>query len=72
MSFPERLQALQKERKVTKKNVFQSIGMSKAGYYLYEQGEREPTLSKLVALSNFFNVSIDYLVGRTNNPQIAK
>lgn len=72
MSFPERLKSLQAERGVTKKKVYQTIGMSPAGYYLYEQGEREPTLSKLVALSNFFNVSVDYLIGRTDNPQIVR
>lgn len=69
MSFPERLKSLRKESNVEAREVFQSTGLSRAAYYMYEKGEREPTLSRLVALSNFFNVSIDYLAGRTDNPQ---
>ena len=68
MSFPERLNALQKERSIYKKDVCKAVGLSKTSYYRYETGEREPTSSILTALANYFNVSIDYLVGRTDNP----
>ena len=68
MSFPERLNSLQKERGVDKKEVFNAVGLSRSAYYTYETGEREPSLSTLTAIANFFNVSLDYLVGRSNNP----
>jgi len=35
----------------------------------YEAGESSPTLEKLEALANVFDVSLDYLCGRTNDPQ---
>ena len=44
--------------------------MSPLGYQRYEYGTREPAYQKLLALADFFNVSLDYLVGRTNNPKV--
>lgn len=68
MRFSDRLTNLQKERNLDKKDVFQSIGLSRTAYYRYENGEREPTASTLIALADYFNVSLDYLVGRSDNP----
>lgn len=68
MSFPERLKFLRKERRVGAKDVYQSAGLSQAAYYYYERGEREPNLTSLSALADYFNVSADYLLGRSNNP----
>lgn len=36
----------------------------------YETGEREPGISELIRIADYFGVSIDYLVGRTDNPKI--
>ena len=68
MSFPERLTELRKERQLTQKQVYEGVGMSPIGYQRYEYGDREPAYKKLLALADFFNVSIDYLVGRSDNP----
>lgn len=68
MGFSERLNALLDERCLGKKDVVSATGISKSAYYRYVTGEREPTTSVLIALANFFNVSTDYLLGRTNNP----
>ena len=38
----------------------------------YENGTREAGYAELIALANYFNVSVDYLLGRTNNPDMAK
>ena len=38
----------------------------------YENGEREPGLSDLIKIADFFNVSLDYLLERTDNPEINK
>ena len=70
MSFAERLTNLRKSRKLTQKEVYDAVKLSAMGYQRYEYGEREPAYQKLLALANFFDVSIDYLVGRTNNPAI--
>ena len=37
-------------------------------YQYYESGEREPTLSTLIRMADFYGVSIDYLAGRTDTP----
>lgn len=72
MSFSERLTSLRKSRNLTQKQVYEAVGMSAIGYQRYEYGEREPAFPKLIALADYFNVSIDYLVGRTDNPEICK
>ena len=72
MSFAERLNELQGERSLERRDVFSATGISKTAYHRYITGEREPTMNALLALADFFNVSIDYLVGRTNNPMVMK
>ena len=70
MSFGENLLKLRKSRNLTQKQVYTAVGLSAIGYQRYEYGEREPAYQKLIALADFFDVSIDYLVGRTDNPEI--
>lgn len=70
MNFSERLTALRKERGLTQKQVYVAVGMSPVGYQRYEYGDREPAYQKLLALADFFNVSLDYLAGRTDNPEV--
>lgn len=72
MTFSERLLQLQAERNIDKKEIFSACNISRVSYYRYENGERLPTYEALVALADYFGVSIDYLVGRTDNPQINK
>lgn len=67
--FTERLQSLQ-ESKALKKDVCSAIGISIMAYYRYEKGEREPSMSTLIALADFFDVSLDYLVGRSDDPNL--
>lgn len=38
----------------------------------YETGEREPGINELIKITDYFNISIDYLLERTNNPNIQK
>jgi len=70
LEFNIRLKKLRQSKNVSQIAVSQSTGISNRYYQELEYGEKEPTMSKLVALANFFNVSIDYLVGRTDNPEI--
>ncbi len=70
MSFGKNLLKLRKSRNLTQKQVYTAVGLSAIGYQRYEYGEREPAYQKLIALADFFDVSIDYLVGRTDNPEI--
>ena len=66
MTFSERLVELRKARNLTQKQVYEGVGMSMLGYQRYEYGEREPSYQKLIALADFFDVSLDYLVGRSD------
>ncbi len=69
MSFSERLVELRKNHSLTQKQVYEGVGMSPLGYQRYEYGQREPAYKQLISLADFFNVSLDYLVGRSDNPQ---
>lgn len=70
MLFKDRLIHLRKSKNVTQKQIAQSIGISDLGYQRYEYGTREPAFRILIALADYFDVSIDYLVGRTDNPEV--
>ena len=68
MNFNERLKAIRISRNLTQKQVYESVGMSALGYQRYEYGDREPAFKNLLALADFFGVSLDYLVGRSDDP----
>lgn len=38
----------------------------------YETGEREPCINELIRIADYFNISVDYLLERTNNPNMLK
>ena len=62
----ENLLKLRKARKLSRQTVADAVGISAKSYERYENAEREPTASVLVALEDFYGVSLDYLVGRTD------
>ena len=70
MTFSERLKAIRLAKGLTQLQVSQSTGMSLLGYQRYEYGSREPAYNKLLTLADFFDVSLDYLVGRTDKPEV--
>lgn len=61
--FCERLKELRKERKLGQVALAEKLDVGKSVISLWELGKCEPTLSKLVSMAKFFNVSIDYLAG---------
>lgn len=66
--FSERLVKLRDSRNLSQKEVAKEFGVVVRAYQRYEYGEREPQLSVLVRMANFYNVSLDYLAGRTDEP----
>ncbi len=68
--FGEHLKNLRKSRNITQKQLALGIGASERGIQQYELGERKPTYDMLIALADYFDVSLDYLVGRSENPEI--
>ncbi len=63
MIFCERLKELRIEKNLGQIELAQAINVSKGIISFWENGLREPTLSNLILLAKFFEVSIDYLVG---------
>ena len=68
MTFPERLKELRFSRNLTQKEIADSVGMAPVAYQRYEYGTREPAYQKLIALADYFDVSLDYLLGRSDDP----
>ena len=64
-TFAKRLQQLRKRRRVPKKTLSELCGLSPSVISKYEQGERQPKLETLILLADYFDTSIDYLVGET-------
>ena len=57
------------EKGVTQKQVAEGIGITDRQYQYYEYGKQTPSALLLCALADFFNVSLDYLVGRSDDPE---
>ena len=68
--FVARLKELRKEQGVTQMDVAIGIHAQVRVYQYYESGEKKPGFDSLIALADFFNVSIDYLVGRTDKQEV--
>lgn len=63
----ERLKFLRIAKKMTLREVAYGIGVSLMAYAHYEHGDREPSIETLRRLCDFFDVSADYLIGRSDN-----
>ncbi len=70
MTLHERLIKLKESRHLLQKEIAAELGLSLRAYQYYERGEREPGASVLIAMSKYFGVSVDYLLGLTDNPAI--
>ena len=64
MNFSEHLLQLRKSRGLKQPELAEKIGLSWRGYQNYELGLREPKMSTLIALADFYNLSLDELVCR--------
>ena len=65
--FSTRLKELRQERELTLKAVSTLLECPLTTYANYEQGKREPSLSMINALCDLYDVTSDYLLGRTDN-----
>ena len=66
--FSERLIQLRKNRGISQIALAKEIGVSSRIYQEYEYAKSEPKMSNLVSIADFFDVSLDYLTGRTDTP----
>lgn len=64
-----RIRDLREDRDLNQTEVARMLGMSQTGYSKYETGENDIPTAILIKLSRFYNTSIDYLLGETNDPK---
>lgn len=62
--FQKRLLEQRKLNGVTQRELANILGISQPSYIRYENGAAEPSLTNLVKIADFFDVSVDYLLGR--------
>lgn len=72
MNFGERLKQLRIEKNLTQKQLAAKTGTSERGLQNYEMGIRNPAYDVLIALADYFDVSLDFLTGRNDNPNSHK
>lgn len=68
MELSESLKRFRKTKKITQKQAALSAGVSERVYQSYEYGKVIPTVTILISLADFYNISLDYLVGRSDDP----
>ena len=64
------LREIREDRDIKQKDIAKYLNVSQNTYSQYETGVISLTAEVLIKLSNYYNVSIDYLLDRTNNPNI--
>ncbi len=64
--FGKRLAELRKQNKITQRDMAQKLGIAQPSYIRYEQGKAQPTFENLIKIADIFDVSTDYLLGRTD------
>lgn len=68
MFFSERLVLLRKSKNLTQKQLAVEMHLSELAIQHYESRRRKPAFDILIALADYFDVSLDYLVGRSDDP----
>ena len=66
--FPTALRALMEERGETQENIAKAVGKTRQTISQYVNGISEPGYDVLIKIADYFDVSIDYLLGRTEDP----
>lgn len=64
--FSERFKLLRKERGLSQAALATELGFTKSSVNMYERGDREPGLESLETIADFFNVDMDYLLGKSD------
>jgi len=70
IKMQNRIRELRKSRRLTQLSLQMKTGIEQALISKYETGERVPPTETLIILADFFDVSIDYILCRTDNPEI--
>ncbi len=65
-----RLKELRKKKGISQLRLATELNTTQNTISRYETGEREPGIDELIKIADYFNVSVDYLIGRTENPKM--
>ena len=65
-----RMKELRKSKGISQLKMAMDLNTNQNTISRYETGEREPSINELIKIADYFNVSIDYLLERTDNPNI--
>ena len=68
MSYGNRIAELRRKRNLTQEELANHLKISRAALSHYEQNRREPDFGTLNSIANYFKVTIDYILGRTDDP----
>ncbi|MGN0456630.1 MAG: helix-turn-helix domain-containing protein [Acutalibacteraceae bacterium] len=63
----KRIKDLREDRDLTQKEIAGMLGMSQTGYSKYETGENDVPTHILLKLADYYDTSVDYILGRTND-----
>lgn len=68
----QRLRDLREDKDMKQADTAQMLGIQQTVYSRYERGFQNIPIEHLLKLADYYNVSTDYILGRTNNPKINK
>lgn len=70
--FGDRIKSLRQEKKATQNDLAELLGVTKTQISDLEHAKTTTSIERLYILADYFDVSLDYLVGRSDNPKINK
>ena len=72
MDFPARLREVRKKRKMTQEQLGKRVDVTKVSISCYENGSRTPDIDTLEKIADALDVSVDYLLGRTDEVELVE
>ena len=72
MGYYKRIRDLREDHDLTQRQVAEILKMPQPQYYRYESGYRDIPTDMLISLADYYNTSVDYILGRTDNPSPIK
>lgn len=63
----ERLRILRNERGVRQSDIAEHLGISRTAYIKYEHGDSEPSLENLAKIADYYGVTVDFVIGKSNS-----
>ena len=70
MAYYKRIRELREDHDMTQRQVAAYLNMPQPQYFRYEQGYRDIPTDVLITLADYYGVSVDYILGRTNEPRL--